>query len=331
VAIAAGVSQTVVSYVVNNITSVTLPDETRQRVLQAVADLGYVPNSAARMLRSQRTFTIAVIIPDIANPFYPEFVRGVQDVATGHAYDVLAVNTDGSETLERKALSAARRGRVDGMILTPFWTRQAELESILEDGIPVTMLSELDISTISPELPIDSCAISGEMAACAVVSYLIEKGHRSIGMIAGIESTPPREARILGYRRALTEHYLSLDEVLIRGGDFTEAGGYESMMELLNLSPRPTAVFAANDLMALGGFMACRERGLRVPEDVAIAGFDNIPAARLVIPALTTLDQRAKDLGHRAATLLISRLNGEYQGPPRIEQLDFELIPRESA
>ncbi|MEJ7838007.1 MAG: LacI family DNA-binding transcriptional regulator [Thermomicrobiales bacterium] len=331
VATAAGVSQAVVSYVVNNVETVTLPDETRRRVLQAVADLRYVPNTAARMLRSQRTFTIAVIIPDIANPFYPELVRGVQDVATGNSYDVLAVNTDGSEILERNALDAARRGRVDGVILTPFWTRIDELESILGDGIPITLLGEMNISAVSAELPLDSCSISGEDAAATVVGYLIERGHRLIGMIAGLESTPPREGRIRGYRRALTEHHVPLDEFLIRGGDFTEAGGFESMKELLALKPRPTAVFAANDLMALGAFLACRELGLRIPEDVAIAGFDNIPAARLVNPALTTIDQRASALGHRAASLLISRLNGDYQGPPRSELHDFDLIPRESA
>jgi LacI family transcriptional regulator len=150
-------------------------------------------------------------------------------------------------------------------------------------------------------------------------------------MIAGLESTPPREQRIRGYRQALSEHGLPQDEFMIRGGDFTESGGYESMKELLSLNPRPTAVFAANDLMALGGFLACRELGVRVPEDVAIAGFDNIPAARLVNPSLTTLDQRAKYSGQRVARLLISRLSGEYSGPPRREEQDFELIPRESA
>jgi LacI family transcriptional regulator len=320
-----------VSYVVNDNRSVTIPAATRDRVLSAVAELGYVPNSAARMLRSQKTYTIAVIIPDIANPFYPELVRGVQDVATAHSYDVLVVNTDGTDLLERNALDAARRGRVDGVILTPFWTQPEDLEPILSAGIPVVVLGAVDFTKFRDDHPVDCSTISGDLAAAEVVSYLIDKGHRRIGMIAGIESTPPREQRIRGYRRALSEHGLPQDEFMIRGGDFTESGGYESMKELLSLNPRPTAVFAANDLMALGGFLACRELGVRVPEDVAIAGFDNIPAARLVNPSLTTLDQRAKHSGQCVARLLISRLSGEYTGPPRREEQDFELIPRESA
>jgi LacI family transcriptional regulator len=328
---AAGVSQAVVSYVVNDIQSVTIPEETRKRVHDAVAALGYVPNSAARMLRSQRTFTIAVIIPDITNPFYPTLVRGVQDVATSHSYDVLVVNTDGTERLERSALDAARRGRVDGVILSAFWTSLEGLEPILIDGIAVTLMGDPGVSSLAADLPLDCCFVSGERAASTVVSYLIEKGHRRIGMISGLESSPPRESRIRGYRDALTEHHLPLEDLLIRGGDFTEAGGYESMKELLGLDPRPTAVFAANDLMALGGFLACRELGVRVPEDVAIAGFDDIPAARLVNPSLTTIDQRASAFGQRCARLLISRLEGAYQGPPRAEEHGFELIRRESA
>jgi LacI family transcriptional regulator len=331
VALAAGVSQAVVSYVVNDNRTVTIPAETRQRVLDAVAELGYVPNSAARMLRSARTSTIAVIIPDIANPFYPTLVRGVQDIATAHAYDVLVVNTDGTEHLERNALDAARRGRVDGVILTPFWTRLEDIVPILNDGTAITMVGELDFTGLAADLPVDCCYVAGADAAATVVTYLIDKGHRRIGMISGLESSPPRESRVRGYRRALLEHHMPLEELLIRGGDFTEAGGYESMKELLSLDPRPTAVFAANDLMALGAFLACRELGVRVPEDVAIAGFDDIPAARLVNPPLTTLDQRANAFGQRAARLLMSRLNGEYQGPPRSEIHDYVLIPRESA
>ena len=331
VATVAGVSQAVVSYVVNDIQSVAIPRDTRQRVLEAVAELGYVPNSAARMLRSQKTFTIAMIIPDIANPFYPELVRGVQDVATAHSYDVLVVNTDGTELLERNALDAARRGRVDGVILTPFWSKPVDLQPILSAGTPVAILGQIDFADFGADDPLDCSIIPGDLAAAAVVSYLIEKGHRRIGMIAGLESTPPREQRIRGYRQALTDHGLPHEDFLIRGGDFTESGGYVSMKELLLLDPRPTAVFAANDLMALGGFLACREMGVRVPEDVAIAGFDNIPAARLVNPSLTTLDQGAMTYGQIVARLLISRLTGEYSGPPRRETQDFVLIPRESA
>ena len=327
----AGVSQAVVSYVLNGNQQVSILPETRQRVLDAIAELGYVPNSSARSLRSARTNTIAVIIPDITNPFYPEFLRGVQDVVREAGYDVLASNTDGEPDRECSALNAARRARVDGLIAVTFFIDLAQFIPVLEEGTPIAMLAQIDASVIPEQLPLDTISISGEDAAGAVVSYLIEKGHTRIGMIAGRLSTPPRESRVRGYRQALVEHHVPLEEVLIRGGDFTEEGGYEAMKELLQLPDRPTAVFAANDLMAMGALLACREAGVRVPDDIALAGFDDIPAAKLVHPALTTLDQHARASGQRAAEILLTRLNGEYTGPRRHEDLGFTLIPRASA
>lgn len=332
VAKAAGVSQAVVSYVLNDNQAISISPVTRQRVLDAMAALDYVPNDAARSLRIQRTSTIAAVIPDIANPYYPDFVRGIQDVAEAHGYDVLTYNTDGERELERKALDAARRGRVDGLIVTPFHLTLDELLPLLRDGTPITLLGEIAVDGQDvAALPIDSVSVPGEPAAREVVNYLISRGHKRIGMIAGADATPPRQQRVEGYRRALAEHHLPLQEILIRGGDFTEAGGYEAMRDLLALDPRPTAVFAANDLMAMGALLACREAGLAVPEDIALAGFDNIPAARLVHPALTTLDQQANQSGRRAAELLLGRLEGHYAGSPRAEHLAHELVPRASA
>lgn len=327
----AEVSQTVVSYVLNDNHSVSLSPETRQRVLDAIQALGYVPNGAARSLRSRRTTTIAVVIPDITNPYYPAFIRGIQDVAQTNSYDLIAYNSDGIAESERKGIDAARRGRVDGLIITPFHLSGADLAPLFADRVPVTVLGEIELGEIPEDAPFDRLYVPGVRAARAVVNHLIDRGHTRIGMIAGEVDTPPRERRVLGYRQALAEHHLPLEEVLIRGSDFTEAGGYEAMRELLALAPRPTAVFAANDLMALGALSACRERGIRVPDDIAIAGYDDIPAARLVSPALTTLDQHAHRTGRRAAELLFDRLSGRYAGPSRLELLDHHLVIRESA
>ncbi|HWV35638.1 MAG TPA: LacI family DNA-binding transcriptional regulator [Thermomicrobiales bacterium] len=331
VARAAGVSQAVVSYVLNDNQTVSILPETRQRVHAAIAELGYVPNTAARSLRSRRTQTLAAIIPDITNPYYPAFVRGIQDVARAGGYDVLAINTDGDREIERSSLDAAWRGRVDGLIITPFFLKVDDLMPLLQDGIPITLHTELADADLRPGIPLDSVSISGETAARTVVNYLIERGHTRIGMIAGQLATPPREGRVRGYRQALAAHHMPLEEVLIREGDFSEAGGYESMRELLMLSPRPTAVFAANDLMAMGALLACREQGVDVPGEIALAGFDDIPAARLVHPALTTIDQHAHESGRRCAELLLSRLDGSYTGPVRREMLGFRLVPRASA
>ncbi|MGC4192682.1 MAG: LacI family DNA-binding transcriptional regulator [Thermomicrobiales bacterium] len=332
VARVAGVSQAVVSYVFNDVKTVTILPETRERVKAAIVELGYVPNTAARSLRSRKTFTIAAVIPDITNPWYPEFVRGIQDVARARSYDVLVANTDGDPRIERTALDAVRRNRADGLIITPFFLDLEDVLPLLEEGTPVTFLHELGpVDEAYTSLPIDSVSVKGEDAAREVVTYLIERGHTRIGMIAGREATPPRESRVRGYQRALAEHRLMPEEVLIRGGDFTEIGGYEAMQELLRLTPRPTAVFAANDLMAMGALVACHDANVRVPDDIALAGFDNIPAARLVHPPLTTLDQHAREAGQHTAEVLLSRLDGSYTGPIRRETVGFHLVRRASA
>ena len=330
VARAAGVSQAIVSYVVNDVQDVPISPETRQRVRAAIHELGYIPNHTARSLRSRKTHTIATIIPDITNPYYPEFIRGIQDTARDRGYDVLASNTDGDREIERHALEAARRSGADGLIIAPFFLSTSDLMPILREGTPITLLGPPPGDVGTP-VPLDTVSISGEDAASTIVSYLIDRGHTRIGMISGQVATPPRESRVRGYRQALAEHHVPLEEVLIRGGDFTEAGGYEAMRELLTLDPRPTAVWAANDLMAMGALLACREAGVRVPDDIALAGFDDIPAARLVHPPLTTLNQHAHATGRRTAELLLSRLDGSYDGPIRNEVLGFDLVPRSSA
>ncbi len=327
----AAVSQTVVSYVLNDNHAVSIAPQTRRRVWEAIAALGYVPDNAARSLRSRRTLTIAAVIPDITNPFYPAFVRGIQDVAQASGYDLVAYNTDGTLEGERRGLDTARRGRVDGLIINPFHLDPADLLPILAEGTPVVINGEYQLDAFSPDLPLDRVFVPGDAAARSLGDYLIAEGHIRIGMIAGQDATPPREDRVRGYRQALAAHHIPGEEALIRGSDFTEAGGYEAMRELLTLRPRFTAVFAANDLMAFGALIACRERGIRVPEDIAIAGFDDIPAARLVSPGLTTIAQFPERLGRRAAEMVFDRLSGEETGPGRREEMPFALVERGSA
>lgn len=332
VARAAGVSQAVVSYVLNDVKTVAILPETRERVKAAILELGYVPNTAARSLRSRKTFTIAVVIPDITNPWYPEFIRGIQDVASVRSYDVLVANTDGDPRIERTAIDAVRRNNADGLIITPFYLDLSDMIPLLEEGTPVTFLHDVGpVPEQHASLPIDSVSVNGEEAAHAMVSYLIERGHTRIGAIAGRALTPARENRLRGYRRALAERGLPLDDALIRDGDFIEEGGRLAMHELLRLDPRPSAVFASNDLMAMGALLACREAGVRVPDEIALAGFDNIPASRLIDPPLTTLDQHAREVGRRVAEVLLSRLDGSYTGRIRRETVGFHVVPRASA
>jgi LacI family transcriptional regulator len=319
----AGVSQTTVSHILNNSTTVSIPEETRQHVLQAMEELGYVPDRTARSLRTSKTYTIAAIIPDITNPFYPTFVRGIQDVAERNNYDLVIYNTDGDEKKEQHSLISVTQNRMDGLIIVPFHIKESELLSL---SIPTVQLVQKPL-----ELPaLDSIYVDNVAAAFTVVEHLTERGYTRIGMIAGEVDTPPRQNRILGYQQAIALHHLPLDEILIRGGDFTEEGGYATMQDLLKLTPMVDAVFAANDLMAMGALRAIREAGLRVPEDIAVAGIDDIPAARLVFPPLTTLTQYQQNIGQRAAEMLFDHLTDESIETPRSVEMPFSLIVRKS-
>ena len=317
-----------VSYVLNDKAD-EVSAETRGRILAVIEELGYVPDGAARSLRTRKTQTIACIIPDITNPFYPALEGGIQRYAEVEGYDLIVSNTDGVDGKESRALHGLLRGRADGAVMVPFHVDRERVREVLRAGIALTMLYPPDAELL--DLGVDMIEVDTGDGARMAVDYLIARGHTRIGMIAGIANTPPREVRLAGYRQALRSHGLPADDLLIRGADYQEAGGHEAMVELLRLEDRPTAVFAANDLMALGAMMAIREAGLRIPDDIAIVGLDDIPAARLVHPPLTTVAQFPDRLGQMAAELLFARLRGEAPERGRLLRHACELIVRDSA
>jgi LacI family transcriptional regulator len=325
----AGVSQTVVSLVLNDRSLVAISPETRQRVLTAIDDLGYVPDGSARSLRTRKTLIIASLIPDITNPFYPAFERGIQDVADANDYDLIAYNTDGNRAKELRCLRSMQRARVDGIIATPFQLTADNFAPLLENGVPVVMFGEL--VSEPARAPFDSIFVNDYTAAGELVAYLLGRGYLPLGMIAASEDHLRREGRTVAYRQVLAGSTLPQKELLARGEDPTEAGGYAAMQTLLAGSPRPRAVFAANDMMAMGAMVAIREAGLRVPEDIAVAGFDDIPVARLLNPPLTTVAQFPERLGRRAAELLFERLHGTFTGEGRRLEMPYELMVRASA
>ena len=323
----AGVSQSTVSQVLNRNDS-AIPDETRQRILGAMDQLGYVPNKFAQSLRTKKTFMIASIIPDITNPFYPAFQRGIQSVTNQKNYDLIIYDTDEKEENEKRSLMSLERAGVDGAIVSLFHHGVEHLRPLIEQGIPVVYWRG---RPLEKDLIIDLIFVDNVAMAKTAVSYLIGKGHTRIGMIAGLEDTPPRQDRIRGFCEALKEHNLPLDEILIQDGDFTETGGYQGMKKLLSLKPRPTAVFAANDLMALGAMLSIREAKLRIPEDIALVGLDDIPAAKLVHPPLTTISQMQEDIGRIAAEMIFERIEGTAPDKPRLVEMPYKFIVRESA
>ncbi|MBL8162470.1 MAG: LacI family DNA-binding transcriptional regulator [Anaerolineae bacterium] len=322
----ANVSQAMVSYVINDNHTVTIPAETRQRILNAMDELGYVPNVTARRLRSSKTFTIAGIIPDITNPFYPAFERGIQDTVDSYGYDLIIYNTDGSREREKKLLTSMSQGRVDGVIGVFFHLRADDLISLIEQQIYVVRLEA--VPKYPGRMPLDNIFVDNIAASRTAVEHLIGKGHRRIAMLTS--SQGPARFRELGYREALDAHRITFDNTLFSSGAFSEDGGYEAMNSLLKHGARPTAVFAANDLMAMGAMIAIREAGLSIPNDIAVMGFDDIPTAKLVYPALTTVAQNQGTLGQKAAQMLMERINGAAPDQGRSIEMPYRLIERDS-
>jgi len=324
----AGVSQTVVSQILNN-NEISVSENTRQRVLDAIDQLGYVPNKSAQSLRSRKTRTIACVIPDITNPYYPAFQRGIQKVTAEHDFDLFVYDTEENKENEIRCFEAIQRSGVDGAILVPFHHQVDDLAPLLNQGIHLVVLASSFVDIQHSE--IDIIYNRNDKMAELATNYLIERGHTNIGMIAGLDETPPRKFREIGYMNALEESHLPLNKLLIQGGDFTEKGGYEAMKIILEMDEVPTAIFAANDLMALGAMAAIREAGLSIPDDIALIGIDDIPAAKLVYPTLTTINQHQEKGGMVAAEMLIDRIEGQYAGQGRVVEGTFELIVRESA
>jgi LacI family transcriptional regulator len=322
----AQVSQATVSLVLNGISDSSVPQVTQRKVLRAAKTLGYVPNRVAQSLRTQQTKTIACIVPDITNPFYPALERGAQKSAESNGYDVLIYNTDGLPAKERKCLDRLLEGRVDGVIGVFFHLNARDLRPLLDRNIAVVRIEATPKKT--GPWPLDNLYVDNAEGAKASTEYLIELGHRRIAMIAGTGG--PERNRVSGYLQALDE--AGLKPQLVSRGGFNEESGYRSTKQLLSTSTRPTAIFAGNDLMAFGAMTAIREAKLAIPQDIALMGFDDIFAARFVTPPLSTISQFQYELGRVAAEMLLERINQlSPETAGRQRQMPFELVKRQSA
>ncbi|BAS27881.1 LacI family DNA-binding transcriptional regulator [Limnochorda pilosa] len=324
VARAAGVSPSTVSRVVRN--SGYVSEEARAAVLAAVERLDYHPNAVARSMTQQRTHTIGVVISDIANPFFPSVVRGMDDVAQSNGYKLIVCNSDEDPAKERDFVRVLLSRQVDGLIVASTGGALHELAAAMNDGVPVVLLDRF------LRLPgADAVGIDNIDAAHRAVRHLLELGHRRIGIILGPNHVQTSKARLAGYLKALRAYGVPPDPALQRTGDFKEAGGYNHTQALLALEPRPTALFTTNNLTTTGALMALREAGVTIPDQMAIVGFDDMPWARIVRPALTVVEQPTYLLGTTAAQLLFARLNGRETSPVgRIVQLEANLVVRES-
>jgi LacI family transcriptional regulator len=321
----AGVSIKTVSRVVNNQGEIT--DETRQRVLAAIDELGYRPSKLARAMVTQRTDTIGLIVSDITNPFFSEFACGVLDVAQSKGYDVFLCNSGAKINPEIRALHSLADHNVDGVIIFPSWLNEDKLKSFAERNRPLVVVNR----AFKEHPGIGQVLMDTRMGAELAVDYLVGKGHTAIGMLAGYVANPGVFQRVRGFREALAVHGLPLqDEWIVTAAPPIIERGRQAARELLTHHPQVTAIFAYNDLLAVGAIQACRELGLRMPDDCAIIGFDDIQLAALVTPALTTVHVDKYELGRQAVVLLVDMLdNPETEFPPM--HIDVELVIRESA
>ena len=320
----AGVSQASVSMVMSGGASPAISAETWERITKAAAELGYTPNRFAQALKTNRTMTIACMVPDITNTFYPALMRGIQSVTDTRGYDVIAINTDGTLERERHFLDWSRQGRVDGLIGVFFNLRARDFKPLVDAGMPVVRIESA--KKRGGELAIDDIYVDSHAASLAVTQYLIAKGHRRISMVAGRGG--PQSVRIEGYKAALEAAGLEPDVILEEA--FSEENGFHAAEKILARAARPSAIFAANDLMAIGVMQALRERDVAIPGDIAVVGFDDISAAKLVTPSLTTVAQFQYQMGVKAAQILMERLRGTTVPTGTALEMPFSLVERGS-
>lgn len=298
----AGVSIGTVSRVLNGRPLVA--ESTRERVLAAIRELNYRPDGVARSLVSARTHTVAMVVPDITSPFFPQLVRGVEDVARREGYAVLLMNTDQRPERERDVLEALREKRVDGLVFMSADVTDAHLDAFRRLRCPVVLAATRAPGDELPAVIIDNVA-----AARDAVRHLLEHGHRRIGLISGpLNDRIAGKTRFEGYVTALREAGLAVEPELVEQGNYREPDGYRAARRLLELPDPPTAIFAASDEMAVGALNAAVDRGLRVPGDLAVVGFDGVALADMVRPKLATVVQPIYETGATAMRLLVRRL-----------------------
>lgn len=320
VAAHAGVSKTTVSHVLSGNRPVS--SDTRSRVLLAIEELGYRPDGIARSLRTRRSHMVALIIPDITNPFYPALARGLEQGLGGNGYRAFICNSDGETELELGFLEEVSDRRVDGVVIDSFHLTADDVVGVTGGRLPVVWIG----GAPGTPPPFDAVRPDDEHGAYEATTHLIARGHRAIAMIDGPEGSGT--SRRDGYLRALTESGLEPVPRSPLRSDWTREAGARSLPSLLDRGPRPTAVFCTNDRTAIGVLDAAQQRGVAVPDDLAVVGFDDIEEAAMTTPPLTTVANPALETGRAAARLLADRMAGTYGGSARTVTLPATLVVR---
>lgn len=325
VAARAGVSRTTVSYVLNNVETANISEQTRQRVLDAADALDYVPNAAAQMLAGHRSHIIGLVFPHThphlaTHLFLLQILEGLMTVVQQQGMRLLIDSVESSH--ESAYLDLARAKRIDGLILIDVPAEDRALHRLAHDDFPIVTLGHNHPNLCSVD-------VDNEKGAQQAVDHLLAQGHKRIGCITNAPTTTNPNLRLVGYQTALRTAGLALDECLLAEGSYKPESGFAAMQQLLALSNPPTAVFVASDVVAFGALAAIQERGLRVPADMAVVGFDDVPLARYAQPPLTTVRMPTIEMGQRAGELLYDQILGK---PVESSVLfETELIVRASS
>lgn len=324
VAIRAGVSTATVSHVVNQNYPVSV--QVRARVLKSIHDLNYHPNAMARGLRTNRSKTVGMVIPDITNPFFPAVVRAAEDVLNHAGYTLFVGNSDNDPSKQESYYRAFREKRVDGLLLISAGSTSTPeyLSNHQTTGVPIVL-----IDRYYPGVSADSVVADNLRGSLEAVSHLLDQGHRRIGIITGPLHLINARLRLAGYKKALEGRRVALKEDLVAEGRFDIESGYLQAKGLLNLSPRPTALFICNGLMTEGCLSAVTE--LRLADKIALVSFDDLDWFPFAKPAISAVAQPAYELGAAAANILLKRIAGKLSGRPRRVLLKTILIVRDSS
>jgi LacI family transcriptional regulator len=317
----AGVSTATVSRVLSGVDEVS--GDLQNRVLEAVQALNYHPNQLGRNLRRQATNIIGFLVTDFQNPFFTSVMRGIQDVLHEKAYVLLTANSDENLAQEKLHLNIFRAQGVAGIIFTPSQTNYSLHQNFIQ-GLPTVAVDRRPLG-----LSVDSVTVDNFNGVRVAIRHLVEKGYHRIGFIAGLPQTFTALERLRGYQVALEDARIGLDRNLIQEGFFSQEGGRQAMNNLLDLPEPPTAVLTANNLMTLGALQVIHERCMKIPDDIAVVGFDDMPWAASLQPPLTVIEQPTYDIGRTAASLLLERLNNP-ELPFRDIVLETKLIVRAS-
>jgi LacI family transcriptional regulator len=319
----AGVAPITVSRVINN--SGYASAETRQRVEEAAAELGYVPNRMARGLRTKHSNSIALVLTDITNPFFTTVARGVEVAANAAGYTVTYCNTDEDAEKEKRYLDLLIQQQVDGILLVPAHGTADSVAYVQKHHTSVVVLDRR-----LAEVKTDVVRCDSEGGAYQLVRLLLDLGHQRIALLGGPEGASTAEDRRAGYRRAMAASGYEVAGLELCGS-FTQASGYEMAQEVIAQTPRPTALFAANNFIAIGALKALLDNQISVPQDMALVGFDDLPPALVTFPFLTVAAQPAYEMAQIGAELLLARIAGEEPEAYQEIVLPTELIVRQSS